>query len=204
MLRIVLATTNAHKVSEFQALFDASGLAVEVLPFAGDAPAETGTSFAENALIKARAAAGVHIAIADDSGIVVDVMGGAPGIFSARWAGQVATDEANRALLLEQLADIAEPNRSAAFHCEIALVVPAALDPNGHGGELTVSGVWPGSIATEASGAHGFGYDPIFIPAGFAITAAELKPDVKNEHSHRSRAFAELVQALSEVLPNAL
>ena len=76
MLRIVLATTNAHKVSEFQALFDASGLAVEVLPFAGDAPAETGTSFAENALIKARAAAGVHIAIADDSGIVVDVMGG--------------------------------------------------------------------------------------------------------------------------------
>lgn len=204
MIDVVLATKNAHKVAEFQALCDASGLPVRVLPFDGDAPAETGTTFAENALIKARAAAAVtgQIAIADDSGICVSVLGDAPGIFSARWAGAHASDEANRRLLLEQLSDIAEPHRTAEFHCEIALVVPAAHDPNGEGGELTVVGRWPGSVATEASGAHGFGYDPVFLPAGFAITAAELRPEVKNEHSHRARAFEELERVFRELFPS--
>lgn len=201
MLQIVLATKNAHKVSEFQALFDATNLGVEVLPFDGPAPAETGVSFAENALIKARAASESTglIAIADDSGISVDVLGGAPGIFSARWSGGEATDERNRRLLLDQLADIADPHRAAAFHCEIALVVPAERDPEGRGGELTVSGVWTGHLATAEAGEHGFGYDPIFVPDGFAISAAELKPEVKNEHSHRARAFGELSRALDDV-----
>ncbi len=201
MIEVVLATANAHKVAEFQALFDASALDVRVAPFEGPSPAETGTSFAENALIKARAAAAAtgQIAIADDSGICVRVMGDAPGIFSARWAGERASDAANRQLLLEQLADIPAEHRYAAFHCEIAVVVPAVHDPEGHGGELTVAGRWPGHIASESAGEHGFGYDPVFLPAGFAITAAELKPEIKNEHSHRARAFAELTTVLTEL-----
>lgn len=203
MTELVLATHNAHKVAEFQALFTAAGLDYTVQGYDGPAPAETGSSFAENALIKARAAA-EHtgkIAFADDSGICVEVMGDAPGIFSARWAGAHASDAANRQLLLEQLAEIAESNRAAVFHCEIALVVPAAHDPAGQGGELTVQGRWPGHIATEAAGEHGFGYDPVFVPEGFAISAAELRPEVKNQHSHRARAFTELAAALAEVLP---
>ncbi|MFM6973760.1 MAG: RdgB/HAM1 family non-canonical purine NTP pyrophosphatase [Agromyces sp.] len=205
-MQLVLATQNQHKVAEFQALFDAAALNVSVVSFDGEAPAETGVSFAENALIKARAAAQQtgHVAIADDSGIMVDVLGGAPGIFSARWAGAHASDQANRDLLLSQLSDIAAEHRGAAFHCEIALVVPAAQDPEGAGGELTVSGTWPGMLAVEESGEHGFGYDPVFIPAGFAISAAELRPEVKNEHSHRARAFLELVEALRDVFPAEL
>lgn len=201
MIDIVLATQNAHKVSEFQALFDAAGLRVTVEPFDGVAPAETGTTFADNALIKAHAAADQtgKISIADDSGLCVEVMNGAPGIFSARWAGASASDAANRQLLLEQLDDIDDPFRAAAFHCEIALVVPAAHDPNGEGGELTVTGQWTGALARVEAGSNGFGYDPIFIPDGFAITAAELRPEVKNEHSHRARAFAELADALREI-----
>ncbi len=197
----VLATHNAGKVAEFQRLFDASGLDVRVLEYDGPAPAETGTSFAENALIKARAAA-EHtgtIALADDSGLCVAVMGGAPGIFSARWAGSSASDQANRSLLLEQLADIAEPDRAAAFHCELALVVPAEHDPAGRGGELTVAGRWDGQIAREEAGEFGFGYDPVFIPDGFAISAAELRPEVKSEHSHRARAFEQLRSVLAEL-----
>ena len=197
-LTLVLATHNTHKVGEFQALFAQAGADVTVLPFDGPVPVETGTSFAENALIKARAASAHtgRIAIADDSGLSVDVMGGAPGIFSAIWSGAHGDDAANRELLLAQLTDIPDDHRQAAFHCEIALVVPASLDPAGLGGELTVSGRWPGHIAREPAGANGFGYDPIFVPDGFAISAAELKPDIKNEHSHRARALAELLTVL--------
>lgn len=198
MTELVLATHNAHKVAEFQALFDAAGAAYTVLGYDGPSPAETGTSFAENALIKARAAA-EHtgkIAFADDSGLCVDVMGGAPGIFSARWAGVAASDQANRILLLEQLAEIAEPHRTAAFHCEIAVVIPGAQPT-----EFTVSARWPGQLAHEAAGEHGFGYDPIFVPEGFAISAAELAPAVKNQHSHRARAFTALLDALDAQLP---
>ncbi|HLP23901.1 MAG TPA: RdgB/HAM1 family non-canonical purine NTP pyrophosphatase [Microbacteriaceae bacterium] len=201
MLDIVLATHNAHKVEEFQALFDTSSLDVRVHRTTGEAPRETGVTFADNALIKARAAAELEgrIALADDSGLAVDVLGGAPGVFSARWAGRLASDETNRELLLEQLADVPPEHRAASFHCALALVVPPAFDPEGLGGELVVEGVWPGAIAFEAAGEFGFGYDPIFIPDGFAIAAAELKPEIKNVHSHRARAFAELAAAMAEI-----
>jgi XTP/dITP diphosphohydrolase len=198
-LGVVLATHNAHKVAEFQRILGAHVPEVTVLPYDGPSPVENGTSFAENALIKARAAAAHtgRIALADDSGICVDVMGGAPGIFSARWAGSHGGDEANRRLLLDQLADVRPADRGAWFHCTIALVVPDALVAGG--GEFVAEGRWPGSVTFEPRGSHGFGYDPVFEPEGREITAAELPPEVKNAESHRARAFAALVPELQRV-----
>lgn len=204
-VEFVLATHNQYKVEEFQRIL------AEVLPDAvvhaydGPEPVEDGVTFAANALIKARTAA-AHtglIALADDSGISVDVMGGAPGIFSARWAGGHGDSLANTQLLLDQLADIQDPHRAAAFHCAIALVIPDAADAASGGAfEHVASGVWPGKLATEVSGAHGFGYDPIFIPEGFAITAAELAPEVKNANSHRARAVEALLPVLLKAIEN--
>ncbi len=201
-LTLVLASRNAHKLTEFQALFDAALPNVQVQGITSDSPVESGVTFEQNALIKARAAAeetGLP-AFADDSGLIVDVLGDAPGVFSARWAGASASDAANRQLLLAQLADVPDGQRAARFVCVIALVVPADHDPNRAGGELTVRAEWPGVLATEETGENGFGYDPVFIPEGFAISAAELRPEVKNEHSHRARAFAEFVPVLKDVL----
>ncbi|GLI28475.1 non-canonical purine NTP pyrophosphatase [Agromyces rhizosphaerae] len=198
-MEIVLATHNAHKVEEFQRIIGERMPGVTVLGYDGPEPVEDGTSFAENAFIKARTAA-VHtgrIALADDSGIAVDVMGGSPGIFSARWAGPDAGALANLDLLLAQLADLTDPaKRRAAFHCTIALVVPPSA---GQAEEFAAVGVWPGRLATEASGAHGFGYDPIFVPDGHDVTAAELTPAQKNAESHRARAFAALLPELERV-----
>ena len=153
-------------------------------------------TFAENAFIKARAAAEHtgRIALADDSGIVVDVLGGAPGIFSARWAGESAGDEANVQLLLGQLADVRRPNRGAEFHCTIALL---AMRAGGH--EFVAEGSWRGSLAYEPRGSHGFGYDPIFEPEGLEVTAAELQPAEKDARSHRARAFVELLPELERI-----
>lgn len=201
-IEFVLATHNQHKVEEFQRIL------AEVLPDAvvhaydGPEPVEDGTTFAENALIKARTAA-AHtgwIALADDSGISVDVLGGAPGIFSARWAGGHGDSLANTQLLLDQLADIRAPHRAAAFHCAIALVIPG--DGDAAPFEHVAFGVWPGSLATAVSGAHGFGYDPIFIPEGSELTAAELAPEVKNATSHRARAVESLLPVLVEAIEN--
>jgi XTP/dITP diphosphohydrolase len=168
----------------------------------GPEPVEDGVTFAENALIKARAAAAHtgRIALADDSGVCVDVLGGAPGIFSARWAGSHGDANANLRLLLDQLADIRHPHRGAQFHCTIALVVPEGLPQRA--GELTVEGIWPGRLATEPRGAGGFGYDPIFVPDGgdvtaAELTAAELSAEEKNASSHRARAFRNLIPALT-------
>ncbi len=141
-------------------------------------------------MIKARAAfkhTGLP-SIADDSGIVVEILGGAPGIFSARWSGGRDNVE-NRRLLLAQLSDVKLEHRSAAFICTIALV---SADQ-----EITFTGFWPGRIATAESGEHGFGYDPIFIPEGFDCTAAELEPEVKNALSHRLQALEQLASYLS-------
>jgi XTP/dITP diphosphohydrolase len=208
-LEIVLATHNQHKVDEFQKILGERMPGLTVLAYDGPEPVEDGTSFEANAFIKARAAAEHtgRIALADDSGIAVDVMGGSPGIFSARWAGPGRGAQANLDLLLAQLGDIRDPNRTAHFHCTIALVVP-----EGAGGphetapyeaapyEYTAVGLWPGRIALEQSGAHGFGYDPIFVPEGFEVTAAELAPEVKNSHSHRARAFAALIPELERII----
>lgn len=198
-LEIVLATHNAHKVAEFQKILGAALPGLVVLPYDGPDPVEDGTSFAANALIKARTAA-AHtgkIALADDSGIAVDILGGAPGIFSARWAGPAKDDSANLDLLLAQLGDIAPEHRAAHFHCTIALVRPETATQAAH--EDIAEGLWPGTLATERRGEHGFGYDPIFLPEGFEVSAAQLDPEVKNANSHRSRAFQVLIPLLRDL-----
>ncbi|MDN4596628.1 RdgB/HAM1 family non-canonical purine NTP pyrophosphatase [Leifsonia virtsii] len=194
MVRVVLATHNPHKAREFQQLLGAAVPGLEIVTYDGPEPVEDGTSFEENALIKARAAA-EHTglpALADDSGICVDVMGGAPGIFSARWAGAHGDAQANLRLLLDQLADIPDTDRGAHFTATLALVAP--------GGEPTVvQGIWPGRIAREARGGNGHGYDPIFVPDGGEATAAELSAEQKNADSHRARALAAIAPALRDL-----
>ncbi|MEN9955806.1 MAG: hypothetical protein RLY34_613 [Actinomycetota bacterium] len=189
-MKLVLATHNQHKVDEVGAILSDSVSGLELLAYDGPEPLEDGTSFLENALIKARAAF-AHTglpAIADDSGIAVEILGGAPGIFSARWAG--GRDNAvNRQLLLSQLQDVRDENRSASFVCTIALV---SAD-----GEVSFTGIWQGQVARQEQGVNGFGYDPIFIPEGFDITAAELEPEIKNSMSHRSLALDQLAAYLN-------
>lgn len=189
-MKIVLATHNAHKVVEVGQILSNLGVAdLELIGYDGPEPVEDGVTFAENALIKARAAfahTGIP-AIADDSGIAVEVLGGAPGIFSARWSGGRDNAE-NRQLLLAQLADVRPEHRSAAFICTIAYVDSDA--------ELTFTGIWSGRVADQESGTNGFGYDPIFIPEGFQQTAAELDPEVKNSLSHRALALDQLASFL--------
>lgn len=194
--RIVLATHNAHKVEEFAAIVAATRPDLEVVGYDGPEPVEDGVTFAQNALIKARAAA-AHTglaALADDSGICVDVLGGSPGVFSAYWAGHRKDGRANLELLLDQLSDVADPHRGAQFVSTIALVVPG-------GDEHVVEGVWPGRLAPAASGDGGFGYDPIFIPEGqdpaAERTVGEWSAAEKNAASHRARAFVALAPLLS-------
>jgi XTP/dITP diphosphohydrolase len=190
-MELVLATHNAHKVGEVAAILGATVPDLTVLGYDGPEPIEDGTSFLENALIKARAAF-AHTgkpSFADDSGIAVEILGGAPGIFSARWAGGRDT-LANRQLLLAQLADVKPENRAASFVCTIALVTADA--------EISFTGIWPGTMALEEQGEHGFGYDPVFIPEGFEVTAAQLEPEVKNWLSHRSLALEQLASYLAE------
>jgi len=199
-VEVVLATHNQHKVQEFQRILGAALPEITVVAYDGPEPVEDGVTFSENALIKARTAAAHtgRIALADDSGIAVNVLGGAPGIFSARWAGPGHSDRDNLDLLLAQLADIAPEHRAASFHCTIALVVPDGLRQGGF--EHVSEGVWPGRLATEATGDNGFGYDPIFVPDGYDASAAELAPEKKNEISHRARAFADLVPTLRTLM----
>lgn len=198
-MRVVLATHNAHKVEEFQNILGQALPELEIVAYDGPEPVEDGVSFAENALIKARTAAehsGLP-ALADDSGICVDVLGGAPGIFSARWAGHGMGDRANVELLLDQLSDVRDEHRAASFACHIAIVVPAT------GFEQVVSGRWPGRLAREAAGAGGFGYDPVFVPEGLEVSAAELSPAAKNAISHRARAFEAAIPVLRmNVIPD--
>ena len=190
-LDLVFATGNAHKAAEAEQILRGRMPGINVLTFDGDSPIESGTSFLENALIKARAA---HLAtgkpsFADDSGISVEVMGGAPGIFSATWSG-TREDQANRQLLLAQLEDIPSEHRSAAFVCTVALVMEEV--------EVSFTGIWSGSIAIESRGEGGFGYDPVFVPAGFTSTAAELEPEVKNSMSHRFLAMQQMADYLEK------
>lgn len=194
--RIVLATHNAHKVEEFAAIVAATRPDLEVVGYDGPEPVEDGVTFAQNALIKARAAA-AHTglaALADDSGICVDVLGGSPAVFSAYWAGHRKDGRANLELLLDQLSDVPDPHRGAQFVSTIALVVPG-------GDEHVVEGVWPGRLALAASGDGGFGYDPIFIPEGQDLaaerTVGEWSAAEKNAASHRARAFVALAPLLS-------
>ena len=189
-MKLVLATHNAHKVQEVGQILGASLPDLEVLGYDGPEPVEDGTSFLENALIKARAAfqhTGLP-AFADDSGIAVEILGGSPGIFSAGWGG-TRDSVANRRLLLAQLADVRPEHRAASFVCTIALVTAEA--------EISFTGIWLGQVATQEQGEHGFGYDPVFMPEGFECTAAELEPEVKNALSHRAMALEQLASYLA-------
>ncbi|WP_336629912.1 MULTISPECIES: RdgB/HAM1 family non-canonical purine NTP pyrophosphatase [unclassified Microbacterium] len=196
-MRIVLATHNAHKVAEFGQIVAATRPDLEVVGYDGPEPVEDGVTFEQNALIKARAAA-AHTglpALADDSGIAVDVLGGSPGVFSAYWAGQKKDDVANRELLLDQLRDIADPHRAARYVSVIALALPDLR-------EWTVRGEWPGRLAHAPAGEGGFGYDPVFVPEGQSDperTVGEFTSDEKQAQSHRARAFVALVPLLAEL-----
>lgn len=207
--RIVLATRNPGKLREFRALLGSSpqlddlDLDTAVIDAAAAGCAEvpeTGISFAENSLLKARAVAAETglPAVADDSGLAVDVLGGAPGIFSARWAGASASDEANLALLLEQLADIAPAHRGAAFVCVASLVIPDAQGRPRR--EFTTTGRLEGTLLREPQGVGGFGYDPILKPTGESRSTAELSMEEKNAISHRGKAFAALRGHVVEAL----
>lgn len=196
--RVVLATRNAHKVAELNRILVAAGFAGELVgldayPDAPDVP-ETGSTFADNALLKARAIAAFTglPAVADDSGLAVDALHGMPGILSARWSGRHGDDVANLELVLGQLADVEQ--RGAAFVCAAALVAIGASAR-----EWTVTGVLPGSLTRAPRGANGFGYDPIFVPAGLTATTAELSPAEKDAISHRGRAFRALAPLIAHL-----
>jgi len=192
MSRVVLASHNAHKLEELRRILEPLVPGIELLGYDGPEPVESGTSFQANALLKARAAA-EHTgspAIADDSGISVEVLGGCPGIFSARWGGPARSDEANVELLLWQLSDLADEHRAAAFVCAAALAVPGTAERRAE--EVSVLATWPGSVLRAPAGEGGFGYDPIFRPEGETRSAAELTPAEKDARSHRRKAFTEL------------
>lgn len=208
--RLVLATRNTHKVTELRAILaaalsgeQAGGLDVGVLDEAvvgldavGEVPdvVETGTTFAANALLKARAvveATGLP-GLADDSGLAVDVLGGAPGVFSARWAGRHGDDPANLRLLLDQLRDVPDGDRQAAFVCAVALVRP-------DGTEVVEHGRLQGTLAREPRGDGGFGYDPV-LQLAEGRTLAELDATEKNAISHRGQAVRAMVPVLRPLL----
>jgi XTP/dITP diphosphohydrolase len=198
MTTFVLATHNQHKVSEFRAILEQTVPGFELISYDGPEPIEDGSTFAENALIKARAAA-AHTgkpSLADDSGLAVDALQGAPGILSARWAGEPKSDARNLALVLEQLEGVPHDERGASFVCCVAVVFPATAEREAD--EFTVEAHWRGSLTTAPQGQNGFGYDPIFVPEGFGITSAELDSALKNSMSHRALALAQLGPMLAE------
>lgn len=193
-MKIALATKNAGKAAEIGRILEGSGVEIVSLQaFPGvELPPETGKTMRENALLKARhvfKAAGLP-ALADDSGLEVDFLGGAPGVYSARYSGEKATDEENWRKLLRELEGVPEEKRSARFRCALALV---GFDDDEH----LFEGVFEGSIAEAPRGANGFGYDPVFIPHGMGRTAAELAPEEKNRISHRARALEALKEFLA-------
>jgi len=189
-MKLVLATRNPHKVAELRAIL------LPLLPgaqivgaeaFDVPEPVEDEVTFAGNALIKARqlAEATGLLALADDSGICVDAMGGAPGVFSARWCGRHGDDAANLDLLLAQMADVPERHRGASFVCAAAMAAP-------DGREEVAEGIMRGSLLFAPRGENGFGYDPIFRPEGLSVSSAELTPERKEAISHRGKAFRAL------------
>ncbi|TDO97579.1 RdgB/HAM1 family non-canonical purine NTP pyrophosphatase [Marinomonas balearica] len=193
---IVLASNNAGKIKEFNTLFSQYG--IEVKPqgeFNVDEAEETGLSFIENAILKARNAC-EHTglaSIADDSGIEVDYLDGAPGIYSARFAGEHGDNEANNALLLQKLEGVPTEQRTARFHCVLAYMRHKD-DPT----PLVVQGSWEGRILESSAGVEGFGYDPIFFVPEKGCSSASLPKEVKNQLSHRAKALNLLMSAFKE------
>ena len=189
---VVLATHNAHKVEELRRILGDALEGIDLIGYDGPEPVEDGDTFEANALIKARAAAAHtgHPAIADDSGIAVDALDGAPGIHSARYAG-TRDDGDNLRLLLTNLRGVEQ--RAAQFVCAAALVLPS-------GDEHVELGLWAGSVLEQAAGEGGFGYDPVFRPDGDTRSAAQLDKGEKDAASHRARAFGALAPVIRERL----
>lgn len=203
--QVVLATNNAKKLVEMRRILadhpavTSGRVEIELLGLADvpayPEPAETERTFEGNALIKARVCRDVTglPALADDSGLAVEALNGMPGVRSARWSGPDATDEANNELLLRQLADVPEDKRQAAFISAVALVLP-------DGTEEVRRGEMPGHVIGELRGDNGFGYDPMFVPAGSDRTYAELTADEKDAISHRGKAVRAIVDVMLELL----
>lgn len=200
---VVIATGNAHKVEEIEAILapvmpNTRFVAIsEVAPPTYTDPEETGSTFLENARIKARAGwEGTHLpTIADDSGLVVDALGGAPGIYSARFSGAHGDNVANRRKVLKELGETPLDERTARFVCAAVYI-----DDNG---EITAEGTCEGHIIKEERGSFGFGYDPIFESDAYSgLTTAEITPEQKNAISHRGRAFTQLAEQLKYQNPN--
>jgi XTP/dITP diphosphohydrolase len=197
--RLVLATRNTAKLAELRRIVAATSDGVELVGLA-DVPAydevpETGATFADNALLKAREAV-AHTglpAVADDSGLTVDALNGMPGVLSARWAGGHGDDAANLQLVLDQVHDVPDERRGAAFVCAAALVLPDGV-------ERVVYGQVDGILLRAPRGTGGFGYDPIFLPHGESRTTAEMSPAEKDAISHRGKAFRELAKHIAELL----
>ncbi|MDB6088551.1 MAG: non-canonical purine pyrophosphatase, rdgB/HAM1 family [Gammaproteobacteria bacterium] len=195
-MRVVLASGNSGKLRELTTLLAPLGFELVAQSVLGiHSPPETGATFMENALIKARHAArsAKGAALADDSGVEVDALGGRPGVYSARFAGENASDEDNVHKMRAELHGVPAEFRQARYHCVIVFV-RGPEDPE----PLFAHGTWEGQIALEPRGAGGFGYDPIFIPAGLHRTAAEMTSVEKNAVSHRARALLALVTELKE------
>ncbi len=197
--RIILATRNPGKLAELRRILAAAGVSAAVTDL-GDVPgmpevAETGRTFAENALLKARAVAAFAglPAVADDSGLCVDALNGMPGVLSARWSGRHGDDEANLRLLLAQIADVPATERGARFVCAAALVLPS-------GTEHVTEGVVDGRLTGSPRGTNGFGYDPIFVPDGYELTTAQMSPEEKDKISHRARALRALAPVIAASL----
>ena len=193
--RIILASNNPGKLHEFNALL--GGIDIEVVPqsdYGVPEAEETGQTFVENALLKARHASRLTDlpALADDSGLEVDALNGAPGIYSARFAGKGASDEQNLVKLLADLEGLPEDQRSARFQC-LLVYLRHELDPT----PLICQGTWEGRILTAPRGKNGFGYDPVFYVASHGCSSAELPAEVKNALSHRGQALRALLAALS-------
>ncbi len=197
--KLILATRNPAKLRELRRILEAGRVPVDVSDTGGfpDLPevAETGLTFTENALLKARAVAAFTglAAVAEDSGLCVDALNGMPGVLSARWSGRHGDDEANLQLVLGQLADIPAGQRGAHFACAAALVLPS-------GAEHVTEGVVDGALTTAPRGTNGFGYDPIFVPAGYEVTTAEMSPADKDRISHRGRALRALAPIIAALL----
>ena len=196
MNRIVLATKNKGKIKEMRQLL--APMHIEVLSLADFAPVddaeENGATFAENAMIKARyyfAHTGIPC-LADDSGLEVDALGGRPGVYSARYSGEDATDQTNNAKVLQEMEGVEAEKRTARFRCSMALV--------GDGTELTTDGTCEGILLAEERGSGGFGYDPLFYVPKFERTLAEMSSDEKNGISHRGAAVRKMAERIAEMM----
>ncbi|MDW7675981.1 MAG: XTP/dITP diphosphatase [Bacillota bacterium] len=195
-MKLILATRNKGKISEFKELLKDTGFeitGIEQYPFLQEV-AETGSTFAENAALKAEYVANATniLAVADDSGLAVDALNGAPGINSARFAGVHGDDQANNDKLLMLLAKVPPEQRTGRFCCAIAITPPG-------GATIIVEGVCEGTIASEPKGDKGFGYDPLFIPEGYKVTMGQMPDEEKNKISHRAKAVAKAHDIIGKV-----